>query len=111
MRSPFGVCTSGRRKRSVEMAGDVLGLVGRGTLLVLCILVCVRSINGFIYGAPPDSCGNPVTFHTEALNETHVGQFLAQNASSSRYKLVVGKSSYNNKTMGAIKQSDVIRGK
>ncbi|XP_069120664.1 ferric-chelate reductase 1-like isoform X1 [Argopecten irradians] len=93
------------------MTGDVkIHFGGRKCLLpIFLVTIFVCAVRGFIYGAPPDSCGNPVTFHTEALNETHVGQFLAQNASTSQYKLVVEKLLYRNRTIGKRKQSDIIR--
>lgn len=81
--------------------------------LVFLVGFCVYSVNCFIYGAPPDSCGNPVTFHTETLNETHVGQFLAQNTSTNTYRLIANRVKYHNLTFKGQKQlkSDVIRGK
>lgn len=78
------------------------------------VLVSVTaSVYSFIIGAPPDTCGNPTTFHTEPLNETHVGQYLAQNSSTAPYKVIIDTKFYENETYSKIlgKQSNRVRGR
>lgn len=60
------------------------------------------SVYSFIIGAPPDTCGNPTTFHTEPLNETHVGQYLAQNSSTAPYKVIIDTKFYENETYSKV---------
>lgn len=59
-------------------------------LVVVCGLA--KLISGFSTGAPDNTCWDPSTFHTEELNETHVGVIMPQNASTLPYHIQVQKS-------------------
>lgn len=59
-------------------------------LVVICAFA--RLISGFSTGAPDNTCWDPSTFHTEELNETHVGVIMPQNASTNPYEIRVQRS-------------------
>ncbi|KAK3088052.1 hypothetical protein FSP39_013999 [Pinctada imbricata] len=73
------------------------------TVAVLVLVSVILYVNSFIIGAPPDTCGNPTTFHTEPLNDSHVGQYLPQDIDKAPYKLFVNARRYENYTFARLK--------
>ena len=61
--------------------------------------VIVTIINGYPYGAPENSCGDPAPIHQTRLNSTHVGIYFPQNMATSPYTLTTSSSRYINGMM------------